>query len=798
MRDYPFIKVAILFVIGILSAQFIELIFLIVIISFVTVSIILAFYKRFSHQKVYFLITFFLVSILLLSIGNLLTQKNRNPINPALTEINKVKNTTAFGEISKIDLKKNDQLIFYLAVDSIYSDEFLIVDELNILCKVKTGKRALQKLYAQLKPGNEIKVTGFYHKGKERRNPGEFDYNAYLNSKDILGIINIDGSKSISVINPEINIVDNLIFQSRVAIDIKLKEYYNPQTAALLRGLLLADRGDISYETKTEFINAGVVHVLAVSGLHVGYIILIFLFLFGRFNIYLRSILTIVGLFCFMLITGVPPSVFRATVMATVLIIAFLANRSTNLLNSISIAAVIILVINPNELFNPGFQLSFSAVLAIGIILPRLNELINKWNIQNKPLKYIILFSAVSLSAQIGTLPFTLLYFNKFSVIALVTNLIVIPAIGMIIAAAIVMLIFSTVLPFIAIYIAAVNDLIASGVLSLIKFSGNLSFSYLSITDYSIVDLIIFYLMFSILIYFLPKFGSIKSKLILLLLVVGNTLVYSTIDDINLLPNNELSVLMIDVNQGDSFLIKFPNGKTALVDAGNATNFFDNGERVIIPLLDYLGIGKIDYGIISHIDSDHYGGFVSLVIADKIGSIFKPEIDTSLSKDRKFEKFIRENDVSVKYFNEEKMQIGNTVIYFLYDENLKALSGKSTNDRSAVFKLVYGNTSFLFTGDIEKRIEKFYTFKYQNFLDSDILKVGHHGSKTSSSQIFLQYVTPELSLISAGFKNKFGHPAKEIVERLKNTGSSIYRSDLDKAVLLRSDGENIKVINWNK
>ena len=103
-----------------------------------------------------------------------------------------------------------------------------------------------------------------------------------------------------------------------------------------------------------------------------------------------------------------------------------------------------------------------------------------------------------------------------------------------------------------------------------------------------------------------------KSKLVLLILILANTFIYSSIDDTDLLPDNYLSVLMIDVGQGDSFLIKFPNGKTALVDAGNTTIFFDNGERVILPLLNYLGIKKIDYGIVTHIDSDHYGGFVSL------------------------------------------------------------------------------------------------------------------------------------------------------------------------------------------
>jgi competence protein ComEC len=110
--------------------------------------------------------------------------------------------------------------------------------------------------------------------------------------------------------------------------------------------------------------------------------------------------------------------------------------------------------------------------------------------------------------------------------------------------------------------------------------------------------------------------------------------------------------------------------------------------------------------------------------------------------------------------------------------------------------LVYGKTSFLFTGDLEKPIEKVYSKKYKSFLNSDVLKVGHHGSKTSSSEVFLNYVTPEISLISAGYKNKFGHPAKQVIDRLQSEGSIIYRTDLQKAILLRSDGNSITLVNW--
>ncbi|MDZ7623072.1 MAG: ComEC/Rec2 family competence protein [Ignavibacteriaceae bacterium] len=343
---------------------------------------------------------------------------------------------------------------------------------------------------------------------------------------------------------------------------------------------------------------------------------------------------------------------------------------------------------------------------------------------------------------------------------------------------------------------AAANDILSGFILSVIKFSGDLPFSHLSITNYSLIDLILFYLMLTLLLYYLVRFINIKAKLALFILIIANAILFSSIDDKKLLPDGYLSVLMIDVGQGDSFLIKFPDGKTALVDAGNTTFTFDNGDRVLIPLLNYLGIKKIDYGIVTHIDTDHYGGFVALILEGMIGEIIKPEIDTSLSKDKRFEEFISERGIPVNYFKEEKMEIGNAALYFLYDDEIINMAGESTNNRSGIFKLVYGETSFLFTGDVEKNVENIYANKYQHFLDSDVLKVGHHGSKTSSSTGFLRYVSPELSLISAGFKNKFGHPVEEVIQRLEAEGSTIYRSDMQKAILLRSDGQEIKLINW--
>jgi len=356
MKDYPVIKIAILFTAGILSAQFFQLSILLVALLFLVIILLVLFYKKSKNKTIYSLFTFLASGFLVFSIGNFLADQNKISIDPFLTQIDKVKNTTAVGEITKIDLIRNNELIFYVAVDSMYSEEFFIKDEINILCKAKLDNKATLELYSELKPGNYIEVNGYYYKGKQKRNPGEYDYDAYLKSKEILGLLSITDITSITIISDEVSTFKNIIHQVRKAIDGQIKKYHSPETAALLRGLLLADRGEINYQTKTKFINAGVVHVLAVSGLHVGYIILIFLFLFGRFNLHLKSILTVIGLLCFMFITGVPPSVFRATVMTIVLIIAFLSNRSTNLINSISIAALIILVINPNEIYNQDFN----------------------------------------------------------------------------------------------------------------------------------------------------------------------------------------------------------------------------------------------------------------------------------------------------------------------------------------------------------------------------------------------------------------------------------------------------------
>jgi competence protein ComEC len=288
------------------------------------------------------------------------------------------------------------------------------------------------------------------------------------------------------------------------------------------------------------------------------------------------------------------------------------------------------------------------------------------------------------------------------------------------------------------------------------------------------------------------------AKLVLFILVTADIFLYASIDDKNFFKKNEFNVVMIDVGQGDAILLKFPNGKTALVDAGNADYYFDNGERVILPLLEYLNIPKIDYGFVSHIDADHYGGFVSLIHEGKIKQIYKPPLDSSFYKDIRFENYLKKMNVPVHHYKRGEMKIGNVNIYILNDYRDKNFPGNTTNNMSGELKIVYGKTSFLFTGDAETTVEHYYVKRYKDFLKTDVLKVGHHGSNSSSSPQFLLKTKPEISLVSVGIQNKFGHPSSLIMNRLRAVKSKIYRTDIEGAIYLTSDGDSVKVIDWKK
>ncbi len=488
MKKYPTIKFTLLFICGILIQKFfqidINIIYFLFAFLFLISFILFGFYRR---LKDYAILNIILIPVLIVLSGIILSDLHYKNQNFLPSDILKENDFTAYGKISKVELRRGEDIVFKLDVDSVLFIKTKIICNTILLCRIKDDRKTkIDSLYNKLAPGNYVSATGIYLKGRDKRNPGEFDYGKYLSGQGISGTLSVYNANDVKNLNDKIDNLADFIFNTRKELDKKISEYQLPQTAALLRGLLLADRSNIDYDTRTEFINSGVIHVLAVSGLHVGFIAFIFIILLGRFNIYLKSIITMLGLICFMILTGVPPSVFRATIMAVVIIFSFLSNRTTNLFNSLAVAALIILILNPGELFQAGFQLSFSAVLSIAAIYPIFREKINSIPSKFYFLKNILLFMGISLAAQLGTLPFTLIYFGKLSLVALAANLIVIPLIGLIVADAILTISLTFIMPFLAAYYASANDFFTKILFFIVHSTGSFEYSFIWIRNFTL------------------------------------------------------------------------------------------------------------------------------------------------------------------------------------------------------------------------------------------------------------------------------------------------------------------------
>ncbi len=795
MNKYPLINFTVAFICGIILQKYLNLepVFIIAAASVIISAV--AFFIFILRNKIASILVQIMIYSSVLLLGSLDLSLSIKPGNILPKKLFYAE-VILWGDVKNVNLMKDYGFDFEVRADSLSAKNKNIRTNILLLCRYfHTGSGNANSLFNKMSIGSKVMLKGKLTDIRKSGNPGEYDYSAVLRDRGINGIIYINKTDAIHIKSVGKSLSDYLL-SIRKEIDKKIKDLQNSQSAALLRGLLLADRSLIDIELKSEFVNAGVIHLLAVSGLHVGYIILIILIFTGRLNLYLRSVITIAGLIFFTLITGLPSSVVRASTMAIILIIAFLSGRSTNLINSLAFAALIILLFNPGSLFEPGFQLSFSAVLSIGIFYPYFRRVSLAVAKDNSLLKNLLLFLSVSVAAQIATIPIIIYYFGKISVIGIFANIIAIPAVGVIVGIGIATIIAGFLIPALAVYFAATNDVLIMIFNWFVGFAGSLKYSNILISDFSIIDIFIFYAFLILLMVSVRKFTGLKSKVILYALVMFNIIIYCSLDDRMLTGRNKFNLLMIDVGQGDSFLLKFPNGKTALIDAGMTTVNYDIGERKIMPLLRFLKIDTIDYAFVSHIDADHYSGFVSIVHSGIIKNIYKPFPDSLSDKDVRFEKFLKKSNIRIHYFSTGIKKIGNVCIYIMNAGRPGTDYKNSTNDKSGFFKVVYGKTSILFTGDLEKTAERYYSRLYGNFLKSEVLKISHHGSAGATSGIFLKFTDPQICLISAGLGNKFGHPAYETLKKLSTIGAKIIRTDISGAAILQSDGQKISLVEW--
>ena len=654
---------------------------------------------------------------------------------------------------------------------------------------------------SHLSYGDEIKVKGKLRRPRDRRNPGEFDYRDYLMAQDIFATLSVYRRKDLIVLSSGHGKVlfREFIVPVKSYLDRFISSSLPEKESALLHGLLIGERGGISPELKNQFSNAGVIHLLAVSGLHVGFVLLIFLGVFGIFRIpyETRVLLAIAGLIFYASLTNLKPPVVRASIMGGILLLGTLLERKSDVYNTLSIAALCILTANPLELFQPGFQLSFAAVLSIIYIYPKIKEQIQKISTVKRWFKFAIVryvfdLFLISAAAMLGTLPFTVLYFNRLPMYTLFTNLAVIPLAFCGIASGLVGSLANLFSNFTATIYMHAAWFFLHGLIKTVEFAATLPWSHIEIYRFPLSCFIIYLT----LLFFLLNFGDprVRRWLVILLLVLSNFFIWQKA----LAGSANLQVTYLDVGQGDAALITLPDGRNLMVDCGPKSMHFDAGERIVVPFLKRQGIKEIQTIILSHADADHLGGFPYLLRHLKVHEVWDngQGKETLLYKD--YAHLIDSLKITHRIFNDyaEVKDFSPVHVYVLHPTDKFLRVNKSDlNDRSLSFKLSYGDIDFLFIGDVERTGESAME-RFGSFLQSEVLKVAHHGSNTSSTLDFLKDVKPQIAVISVGKFNKFKHPSDEVLHRLHDLHAKILRTDREAAIILRSRGNKVERVFW--
>ncbi|MCX7921922.1 MAG: DNA internalization-related competence protein ComEC/Rec2 [Clostridia bacterium] len=636
--------------------------------------------------------------------------------------------------------------------------------------------------------GREVKITGQLNVPSGKRNPGGFDYRRYLAGSGMTATIYASGNNVITGKSTGGNFLVTTGLNIRNRIVGVINASLPMQQAGLLNGMLIGYREGLTKEVEEAFSDAGLTHLMAVSGANIAFIVFPLVFIFRKMYLKQRTanaiIIGILVLFVF--VTGFSPSVLRAVIMAITVLVGQMLRRETDVITSIAFAAMLLMFYNPYSIFDIGFQLSFAATLSLIMFYKSIKSFIDFKYIPN----FIADVMAATLAAQVGVLPITTFYFNKISLISVVSNILAVPVVQIISILGFVMAILGQINVVLSQILGYINYTFLTFVLYVTKISSELPYATIKVITPSVPIIIVYYILIVFFLWYKPKY-NVKVRHKHYAAAVG---IIMLVVIINLLLPKNLEVVFIDVGQGDSAFIRTHSGKTVLIDGGGRAVRTQSeasvGDTVVVPfLLDY-GVTKLDVVIATHGHEDHAQGLEAVLKSIKVDNLVIPySSDTeefkqllNISRDRNIQVTRCETGDDIKID-------GKTYFTTLFPK--KSQSDMALNERCLVLKLYYKDISILFTGDIEKGTEN--TLLEENAdIKADVLKVAHHGSASSTGEEFLKRVAPKAAVISVG-KNNFGHPSPIVIDRISDSRAKIFRTDESGAVILTSDGENIKI-----
>ena len=665
-----------------------------------------------------------------------------------------------------------------------------------------------------VKIGNIIKVRGKLRQFEEAANKGNFDSKKYYLSLGFYGKIE---AGTIEVINSDYSGIRQGLYELRMEIIERLEKLCSDNKGifsiinnknGIIGAIILGDKTDLDSDIKELYSVSGIAHILAISGLHISFIgMAIYRLLRRRFRFLFSAAVSIPVVLSFGIMSGFGISTIRAIIMFILKIIGEVLGRKYDAITAISLAGLVLLVQNPFVVCNSGFQMSFGAIIAIVLILPIVEEILNT---DNKIIKVLSANFTISLVMN----PILAWNYYELPTFSFLLNIVVVPLMSVVIVSSIVGIFCSCIM----FGFGKVVIFPGCGILELYTFLCNIinksSVASIVVGQPKVTIIIVYYAILLVVLFGLKNIRTkytraekerniikketglvlekkakkerrIKGQNVKLRLacIVGflllNCLIYY-------IPNPGFYITFINVGQGDGILIHGDNGTKVMVDGGS-TSEKQVAKNCIVPYLKAEGIGTIDYSIITHTDKDHISGILEILENNnsnriRIKNLVMPDINM---KDDTYNELIEKaklKKINVLYIKKgDTLSLGKTKIKCIYPETTTTASDK--NDYCTVLSVKNKTSKILLTGDISKEIEE----KIKDDIEENytVLKVAHHGSNYSSSEKFLKKVNPKYSIISVGKNNSYGHPGNETMERLRKQGGVIYRTDEKGGITIR-------------
>jgi len=645
-------------------------------------------------------------------------------------------------------------------------------------------------------------------------NPGDFDYRRHMGFQNIWVTASVSRASAVIRMPPgKTGYSARAIASARDAVSMLIDRATAQRpdgVRGVMKALLIGDRTALSQEMRDTFGRTGTAHLLAISGLHIGIVATLafwgFRFILGRSERVLlaawatkgAAILSLFPVLSYGVLAGMSPATQRAVIMVAVFLTALLFERERDAMNTLAVAALVILLTSPTALFAISFQLSFTAVFAILYMLGNLSFVIQLKGRPPNLFTRLALFLCVSAAAILGTLPLALYYFNQISLVGMLANCFMVPLIGFaVVPLGLLGVLFLPVSSTVALCLMKVAAPILAWSLSLAASFSEWPFAAARTVTPSLIEIGLYYaLFFAVLNYRSTRWG--KPVLLCLLVILLADVSYWVRERFC---RGDLRMTVLDVGQGSSALLELPGGVCILVDGGGFyDNRFDVGARVVAPFLWQKKIATVDILVLSHPHPDHLNGLVFIADHFNVRETWMTREAVQTRPYHALMDIISDKGIQVKGPEAlaRPLTIHGVRIETLYPpidflERKSQEGWRTGNNNSLVLKVSFKDVSFLLPGDTEVEAERELADAACGHLKSNVLVVPHHGSRTSSTMMFLKCVQPDVGVISSGWKNIFRFPHDQVLDRYQAMGCEIYRTDLQGAVTITTDGKGLDV-----